>query len=309
MKRTKHNCHAFDTFMQEQIHLLQHAHKNSTAQNYQRSLRCLQSFLKCRHISFDQITDQTMKSLVTHLYDKGLTKNSVSFYMRNLRAVYNKAVKQKLTLHTPVFDDVYTGVDKTIKRAIDESHLLQIARLNLSSSSLLELVRDIFLFSFCMRGMAFVDVAYLRKTQLHNGYILYTRRKTGKHLRVKLEPLAQRIVDKYICQERGYLFPFLTSTHADTAYRQYVDAINWYNHQLKKLATYISGCPPLTSYTPRHTWATMAHRHCIPLSVISEALGHTTEITTRIYLKSLDDEVIDNENAKLVAVIDPLSSI
>ena len=114
------------------------------------------------------------------LHGKGITKNSSSFYMRILRAVYNRAVEKELTSNRNPFKHVYTGVDKTVKRAIPLKAIKKIKNLDLSLHPALDFARDMFLFSFYTRGMSFIDMAYLKKKDLQNGILSYRRHKTGQ---------------------------------------------------------------------------------------------------------------------------------
>lgn len=231
-------------------------------------------------------------------------RNTVSFYMRILRAVYNRAVEQHLVaVHREPFRKVYTGVDKTRKRAIDENVILQLQQLDLNSHNHLRFARDMFVFSYGMRGMAFVDMAYLRKDNVIKETVVYSRRKTGQRLSVRIEPCIDAIIKRYsdASAKSPYIFPIITSFNREQAYLQYQSALGYYNHQLKQLAGMVGVSVPLSSYTSRHTWATAARKHNVPLAVISEGMGHTSEQTTRIYLASLDNSVIDQANQSLLS--------
>jgi integrase len=152
--------------------------------------------------------------------------------------------------------------------------------------------------------MAFVDIAYLKMANLHNGTLTYTRRKTGQLLTIRVEPCIQRIIDRYAQPDTPYLFPIITSTDPDVAYRQYQAALNRHNRLLGRLSEMLGcGCK-LTSYTSRHSWATAARNHNVPISVISQGMGHTSEQTTRIYLTMLENSVIDEANKWIINSIE-----
>ena len=149
--------------------------------------------------------------------------------------------------------------------------------------------------------MAFVDIAYLRKTNLQNGMICYARRKTGQLLSVRIEPCTQRIIDRYADSDSPYVFPILTSVDTAEAYEQYQTALNTHNRLLGRLSELLGcGCK-LTSYTSRHSWATAARNHNVPISVISQGMGHTSEQTTQIYLTMLENLVIDDANKGIIS--------
>ena len=127
--------------------------------------------------------------------------------------------------------------------------------------------------------MAFVDIAYLKKENIQNGVICYARRKTGQLLSVRIEPSIQRIIE---------------------AYEEYQVAINNHNRLLRRLSKMLPAGCKLTSYTSRHSWATAARNHNVPISVISQGMGHTSEQTTQIYLTMLENSVIDDANQGLI---------
>ena len=232
-------------------------------------------------------------------------RNSSSFYMRVLRSVYNKAVTKRLVKQTFPFQNVYTGVDKTRKRAIDEQHILDLCKLSLPALSPLALARDLFLFSYCTRGMAFVDMAFLCKKNIHNGYICYTRKKTGQQLVIRVEPLIQKIISRYAGQTKRsqYLLPIISSEDPVIAFSQYQTALGYYNKLLKRISKILDLDISLSSYTARHSWATAARNHNVPISVISAGMGHTTEKTTQIYLASLESSVIDQANQSILSAL------
>ena len=127
--------------------------------------------------------------------------------------------------------------------------------------------------------MAFVDIAYLKKENIQNGVICYARRKTGQLLSVRIEPSIQRIIDRYSSALSPYVFPLLTSTDTKEAYEEYQVAINNHNRQLRRLSKMLpTGCK-LTSYTSRHSWATAARNHNVPISVISAGTVSYTHLT------------------------------
>ena len=290
-------------YMRTQIEQLRAANRLGTAQNYDKTMHSFETFLRAAKLPLplSAMTERVITAYNAYLVQRGLVRNSVSFYMRVLRAVYNKAVRQKLVEQTNPFAEVYTGIDRTRKRAVAESVIAQLYRLDLSEGSPLALTRDLFIFSYCTRGMAFVDIAYLRKSDLQNGMICYVRRKTGQQLSVRIEPAIQRIIDRYAAEQSLYLFPILASSDAQKAYEQYRAALNTHNRLLKRLSGMLSDGCMLTSYTSRHSWATAARNHNVPISVISAGMGHTSEQTTRIYLTTLENSVIDEANSGIIA--------
>lgn len=293
---------SFLEFMRIRISHLQSCGRFGTARNYERAVSSFSLYLGGGDISLRSVTDSLIDGYGAFLMDRGVMRNTISFYMRILRAAYNRAVKIGLVKQAFPFDNAYTGVDKTCKRAVDERIVSVLSGLDLAPDSPMALARDLFIFSYSTRGMAFVDVAYLKKDDLKNGNIRYSRRKTGQVLRVRIEPGIRMIIDRYAGASAGsdYVFPILRDTEPKAAYRQYQSALNRYNRMLRRLSGMLPYDCSLTSYTSRHSWATAARRHDVPVSVISAALGHTSERTTQIYLDNIENSVIDAANRKVL---------
>ena len=291
-------------YMRTQVEQLRATNRLGTAKNYEKTMCSFAEFLGDVHLPLSALTEQVITDYNAFLVQRGLVRNSVSFYMRVLRAIYNKVVRQKLIEQQYPFTEVYTGIDRTRKRAVSESIIAQLHRLELEAGSPLAFCRDMFIFSYCTRGMAFVDIAYLKKFNLQNGMICYARRKTGQLLSVRIEPSIQRIIDRYSDSDSPYVFPILTSLDTPEAYEQYQVALNTHNRLLGRLSEILGcGCK-LTSYVARHSWATAARNHNVPISVISQGMGHTSEQTTQIYLTMLENSVIDDANKGIIGCLD-----
>ncbi len=297
----------FFNFMQSVIAKLKLLNKYRTAENYSTALNNFAKFRNNEDLSMREIDSDMMMQYEASLIRRGVTKNTTSFYMRILRAVYNRAVEQELIEQRNPFKYVYTGIDKTVKRAISLAAIKRIKELDLSLQPTLDFARDMFLFSFYTRGMSFIDMAYLRKTDFRNGIITYCRRKTGQQLSIKWEKCMQEIVRKYernniyrsISSDSSYLLPILTPPFDNTR-SQYRSTLQLINRSLKTIAKLAKLDVPLTMYVARHSWASIARSKHIPVSVISEGMGHDSETTTQIYLASLDTAIIDQANSLIL---------
>lgn len=248
---------------------------------------------------FEEVDSNLMVEYETFLKGCDVCPNTSSFYMRNLRAIYNRAVERELTVQRYPFRHVYTGVDKTVKRAVPLKVIRQIRDLDLTLSPMLDYAKDLFLFSFYTRGMSFVDMAYLKKKDLQNGVLAYRRQKTGQQLFIRWEKPMQEIIDKYDTSGTPYLLPIIRDMKAD-ARKQYKSEAHRENRSLKKIGKLLGLAIPLTSYVARHSWASIAKSKNIPVATISEAMGHDSENTTRIYLASLDTAVVDKANSLIL---------
>lgn len=294
----RHNL--FSDYIQRQIAQLKSANRFGTALNYEKTWKSFSTFLRNTDLPLSAFTEQLIAEYNAFLIQRGLVRNSVSFYMRVLKAVYNKAARQKLVKQRYPFQNVYTGIDRTRKRAVDETVITRLHKLDLPQDSQLALARDLLIFSYCTRGMAFVDIAYLKRTDILNGMICYARRKTGQLLKIRIEPCIKRIIERYASSQTPYVFPLLTSTNSRDSYVQYLSAINAQNRLLHKLSKLLPSESKLTSYTARHSWATAARNHHVPISVISAGMGHASEQTTRIYLTMLENSAIDEANSEII---------
>lgn len=285
-------------FLRDQIRFLTDCNRLGTATNYLRATDALSAFLNGGDMCFSELTAQFVEQYSDYLLRKGLIRNSLSFHMRILRAVYNKAVRRGYAEQSYPFRDVYTGIDRTRKRAVGEDVISRLIRLDTGHNSSLSFAKDIFLFSFYTRGMAFVDIAYLRKSDIQDGVIRYARHKTGQQLAVRIEPCIREIIERYADEVASsvYVFPILKNEEPMMCFYRYKSRLRIYNYRLKQLSQMLGLEYRLSSYTSRHSWATMARNHNVPLSVISAGMGHSSERTTQIYLTSLENTLIDSAN-------------
>lgn len=286
---------SFFRFIENVIARLARLGKTRTSETYMAALNSFKRFRQGRDIPLDLMDADLMEEYETYLKRCGVSMNTISFYNRILRATYNRAVKKGLTLQRHPFRNVYTGMERTVKRAIPIEAVKRIKGLCLSLKPSLEFAKDMFLFSFYTRGMSFIDMAYLKKENLRGGILSYRRKKTGQQLHIKWEHCMQEIVEAHPNNATEYLLPIIADPESDER-KQYENALHLVNHKLKQVAEMAGLSVPLTMYVSRHSWASIAKYKNIPLSVISEGMGHDSETTTQIYLAALDSSVIDEAN-------------
>lgn len=293
------NEYSLFNYMESIIVKLKQNGKVRTSETYKSALSSFKKFRQDEDIMLDCLTSEVMESYEAWLKGRGVALNTISFYTRILRAVYNRAVEDDIIENRNPFKHVYTGVDKTVKRALPLPVIKKIKALDLSLNTSLDYARDMFLMSFYLRGMSFIDMAFLKKTDLKNGYVTYRRRKTGQQLIIEWTKEMQMILDKYPENATDYLLPIIRNpgTNERCTYRNMGYNIN---HNLKKIAQMVGVQIPLTLYVARHSWASAAKAKGIPLSVISEGMGHDSEATTQIYLTSLDTSVVDRANSLIL---------
>lgn len=298
-KQAKNNASPKATlqlFMQENIDRMHRLGKVRTGETYTCTLNSFMRFRQGKDVLWKDFDADLTASYEAYLKSTGVSMNTISFYNRILRAVYNRAVEKGFTKQVFPFKNVYTGVEKTIRRGLPIKTIRNIRNLDLSHCPSLDYARDMFLFSFYTRGMSFVDMAYLKKNDLKNGILTYRRKKTGQRLCIRWERDMQDILEKYhISQESPYLLPIIHKIGKEER-KQYNNALHLVNKKLKFIGSILQLSIPLTMYVARHSWATVAKSKNIPLSVISEGMGHDSENITLIYLASLNTEIIDKAN-------------
>ena len=300
MKKRTSNI-SFINFFDKRIKILEEFQRHGTARNYKSAKTSLNSFLNGRDISLLEINHHIIEEYSLWLQNRHILKNTISFYMRILRAVYNRAVKEGLVAQSNPFRDVYTGVDKTRKRFINPDVVKRLIALQIQDRKL-SLARDLFIFGIFTRGMSFVDIAFLKKENIKGSEISYIRSKTHHKMTVRIEKETYAILQNYISAKPSskYIFPIIDDSLEMSPYSQYEKALCSYNYRLRKLRNILKLDTPLTSYTVRHTWASIASRMNIPLAVISQGMGHTSQRTTEIYLAELESGQIDLANKQII---------
>lgn len=279
-------------FMEGIIAKLKHNGKIRTAETYKATLNSFKKFRQDEDIMLDCLNSEVMEAYEAWHHNRGVTPNTISFYTRILRAVYNRAVENEVIENRSPFRHVYTGIDKTVKRALPLEVIKKIKGMDLSLNAALDFARDMFMMSFYLRGMSFIDMAYLKMSDLKSGYITYRRRKTGQQLTIEWTNDMQLVLDKYPENESDYLLPIIKTVGINErcTYRNVGYNIN---RGLKQISQMLNLNFRLTMYVARHSWASAAKAKGVPLSVISEGMGHDSEATTQIYLASLDTSAVD----------------
>ena len=277
-----------------------------TARAYLTAARRLCQFCRNKNLLVSQITSSLMVDFERRLQDEGLTGNTISFYMRNLRAIYNKAVQMQLIIPQEVspFKYVFTGREKTIKRALSKDEVNRLNNVNIHGNRQLRFARQLFFFGFHAKGMSFVDMAYLKKSDYKNGILRYRRKKTGRIIEVKVTRQLRTLIDFFapMTRDSEYLLPIITNPEKNERL-QYESALRLQNSRLKTLGRLSDLTDKLSTHVSRHTWASLAKQINTPLAVISESLGHSDEKTTQIYLASFDRKILDRVGERVSDLI------
>lgn len=323
--RRRYDNRYVHTFFQHQIAELIKEGSQGTANKYNATLVAFEKFAGSRRVHFDDIDENLLLDFERYLHQIPLQPNTVSFYLSNFRALYNKAQKRGyVTRSRSPFDAVPIRIGKTRKLAASEEMLRKVADARFPDSEKLTCARDLFMFSFYCRGMSFVDMAYLRQEDIHEGMIYYRRRKTGQTYTVKIIPEVQEILDRY----RDRCFPWALPVMLDfdgegrlrplvyegaTAedrkrfearlYLRYKYNLSHYLRFYRDMSKKLELPVKLSFNVARHSWASLARKHSVSVSVISAGLGHTSEKTTQIYLDELDNSTVDAANAMVAGLL------
>ena len=252
-------------------------------------------------------TPERLKEYEDWLAGQQSSPNTISTYMRTLQAVYNRWMSPGIEGDTPVlFKDVYTKVESRTKRALTAEQMEQLRNTDFSVLTLRQQqVLTYFLLMFMLRGMPFIDLAHLRKSDLRNRRITYRRHKTGKLMVVDVPPDAMRLLQKYRDKtDSEYLFPLLHGgLFMEEHHHRYQETLRHFNRELARLMKQLLPGVSVSSYTARHTWATLAYHSGVPVGLISQSLGHSSIRVTMTYLKPFDAEVIDRINRQVISLV------
>lgn len=292
--------YSFYEFTENLISKLTRTGNLGNARVYENTFNVFKKFMDDKDIDFKALNYKKIKEFEEYLYSKDRKVNTVSVHLRTLRAIYNRAIKEKIVRKELYpFDDIKISKEETQKLAITREDIDKIRDLDLSDNIELEKARDYFMFSFYMRGMSFIDLAYLKGKNINNGRINYTRKKTRQKFSIKLTENAKQIIGKYsdLSDPDSFIFPIIQRKGDE--YLDYRNAMRLSNKKLKTIGEMVGLSTQLSTYVSRHSWATIAKRSGISTAIISEGLGHDTEQTTQIYLDSFGSDVLDDANEKI----------
>lgn len=279
--------------------------RHGTAMTYSNAYQRFKEFRADADLTFDQLTPDMIEEYEAWLTNRRLMQNTIRFYLRTLHTLLYKAVDEGLLSDdNKLFSHVRLAYVPTNKRAISAEDIRAIQQLELPSDSIQAFARDLFMFSFYTRGMSFIDIACLKKTDLKNGLLSYCRKKTNQQITIAWELELQEIVDRYSAQteDTPYMLPIIKNMD-ETEYVQYKRVQTNVNRALKCIGTKVGLRLPITMYVARHSWASIARDMDISLSVISEGMGHQSCKTTQIYLDTIDTSKINEANRKIIGKI------
>lgn len=275
--------------------------KDGTAAIYKATRNRYTRFCETEKVSTQIMNLSVIHDFKDYLHSCGLGVNSVNNYLSILRAIYNKGVEEHLVQSDEhLFSKLKLHPVSTYKRAVSMDIIMEAAHLDLQEERL-ALARDLFIFSFMACGIPFIDLAHLTRANIRYNMLVYKRAKTQTEIRITITPGMRCLINRYSSKDSVYLFPVLKGGET---YEQYKVALRTYNRRLDQIGKLLSTPVKLTSYVARHSWAMQAKEHEVPVAVIGEALGHTSERTTRFYLSNLDPSILEKANHKITTQLD-----
>lgn len=290
-------------FMESVIAELESDGRYSTAHVYRCALKAALAY-EGDGLCFENITPAWLSAYQEHLRtDRQLLMNTVSTYMRMLRAVYNRAVDAGLVPFVPhLFRCVFTGRQKNHRRALEGKDMRKLLAEEPAEPASPSVRHDLRWARACLElmlrfhGLSFVDLAHLRKSDFRDGCLYVCRRKTGIPLCITVSPEAFSLIRRYAHPDPAspYLLDILDGhLSGKAAHADYCRMLRLLNLRLSQLSRKRRLGLRVSSYCARHTWATAAKYCGVLVEVISEALGHSSVTVTEGYLKQFDWDVID----------------
>ncbi len=282
-------------FGENVIGQLRKAQKYGNARVYDTMIRSIRDFVKQKDFPMKQITYSWLKKYEAWYFSKGNSVNGLSVNLRTLRALFNRGIKHRfISRDYYPFSEYSIKKETTLKRAITREDL-ECLKLFEPETEKQKRAKDYFFMSFYLMGASFVDLAFLKVSNIFKGRIEYKRRKTGRLHSIPISSPLKQILDKYLPGKKKNDF-ILDVIKSEDPKRQIVnvrDELRRYNRSLKEIGELSGIEATLTSYVSRHTYATIAKFKGVPTAVISEALGHSSEEVTQVYLDSFDKSIMD----------------
>lgn len=296
-----------DELFQERIEELKAGNRLGYAESHEYVYKSLLKFNGHLDIYFSEIDVTWLKKYEAWLRSIGNKENTIGIRFRTLRAVYNIALEQKL-VKPEYYPFINYKVSKlhqmTAKRALTKDDVMNIIDYKAKSGrySYAKLAIDIFTFSYFMGGINFRDIAYLTVANIMDNRLVYTRRKTKQLIKLPISSKAMEVIVKYKSDKTPYLFPILTNElQTESEQRDRIrQTMKSVNKHLKDIGEELNLPIDLTTYVARHSFATVLKRSGVNTSIICEAMGHSSEKVTQIYLDSFDNEQVDAAMSNLL---------
>jgi len=267
---------------------------------YQDALKSVESY-GGENISYMAVTVDWLKNYEKYMRKLGRAYTTIGMYCRAIRSVINEAKRAGIIKENqyPFGNGKYeipTGTGR--KLALTLQQIKSVANYT-DGKETTEKYRDLWFFSYLCNGINFADMLTLRYSNIRNGEICFLRAKTARTSRVKKEVCAVLTPEMEVIIKRwgkkshrpdDYIFGYLTGKETPFTEKDVIKAVTKLcNKRLKKIGAKL-GIEPLSTYTARHSYATVLKRSGANIAYISESLGHNDLKTTENYLASFEKE-------------------
>lgn len=279
--------------MREVTNGLKRLGKIRTSETYTSTLNSFMRFMEGRDIPPCDMDSDLMIAYEAWLKSGGVSMNTISFTCatcgRYITVPWRKNSLSSVSLQTCLYGSREN--DEAGRSPACDKTAHDIGPVTSSGQ---EVCKGHAASQFYTRGMSMIDMVFLKR-RISTTASSHTGGKNRSTTFVKWEPCMQEIVDRYNIPGSPYLLPIIARPGMDER-KQYINASHRINRYLKAIGKELGLSVPLTHYVARHSWASAARSKNIPISVISEGMGHDSENTTRIYLTTLDTATIDKAN-------------
>lgn len=249
-------------------------------------------------VFFDDLNQDKLRDYENYLISNENVENTRHRKFKFLRQFFKGAIDDGKASEPNPFRFYRIEKKPVKKEKLTEAEIKRIEDLKLKPGIIND-ARNLFLFSFYAKGMRFENCIFLKWSDIKDGRISYTTNKGGKHLSVKIHTRLQSILDQY--PKREFVFPIVTEMPEDPwEYKSLVDSRNVIINRNLHIVTGLAEIERrVTFHIARHTFAYLLKKNTDSIHTIKDALGHSDYRTTEIYLKALDDEILDKEMGKL----------
>ena len=275
-----------------------------TASNYTCSKNSLKTFKD--KLAFWEITPEFLRAYEKKLLADEKSISTVGIYLRPLKAIINRAIEDgtlpkdyNYPFGSKTALKYQIPTSKNIKKALEMNEVKALFDYQAERNSWEERALDFWKFSYMANGMNMKDISLLKRRDIKDGFIEFIRAKTANTnrtvtpIKVYLTDELKAIIRKHGKKNRGpntLIFPIVRQI--DTLERQLADLkqfIKMVNRYTRSVALKIGIDKDCTTYTARHSTATILKRSGADIQQISEALGHASISTTKAYLGSFED--------------------
>lgn len=306
-KKKQENKPDIIAYGKKHIATLQEQGRIGSSISYSCAINKLKGFANADNLPFETVNYSFIERFNTSLLSEGMKVNGISNYMRSIRALFNRAIREGIIkADCYPFSKFKIKNERTINRTLNISEIRSIAGLDLIPQTTIWHHRNLFLLSYCLIGMNFSDLLTLTKENFVDGRIIFRRKKTHKVYSILIQPKVKEILGHYRNEtanaNQSFLLPFIQKNNSPIQLKKDIQqAIKNTNDYLSKITAILEIEKPVTTYYARYSWANIARSMGYAKDLIAEALGHEYgNKVTGIYLDNYSNSVLDEMNAKVI---------